>query len=79
MKYFKFLLLLYLFISWVDKNSLAQGAYDVNLALGKESYLNKEYIKAAKYYSKAFSSNHNLGRIDHRYEAATFWALGGAD
>jgi len=77
MKYFKMYSLLYLLILCVPKNSLAQGSYDVNLALGKKSYLNKEYIKAAEYYSKAFSSNHNLGRVDHRYEAAICWALGG--
>lgn len=77
MKYFKFYLLLNLLFLGLVTKSLAQQAYDVNLALGRKFYQSKEYVKAAKYYSKAFSSNHNLGRVDHRYEAASCWALGG--
>jgi hypothetical protein len=76
MKCFKFYLLLNLFFLGLVTKSFAQGAYDVNLALARGFYQSKDYIKAAKYYSKAFSSNHNLGLADHRYEAASCWALG---
>lgn len=51
--------------------------YDENVRKAEQHYQSKEYLKAAKAYSKAFASNKDLGRIDHRYDAARCWALAG--
>ncbi|TZF82766.1 hypothetical protein FW774_14845 [Pedobacter sp. BS3] len=49
--------------------------YSENVKQAEQYYQNKEYLKAAESYSKAFASNKNLGRIDHRYSAARCWAM----
>jgi len=55
----------------------SQNAYSGNINAAKHSSDNKNYLEAARFYSKAFLSNNNLGRIDHRYSAAKCWALAG--
>lgn len=55
----------------------AQDSYTKNVNAAKLSFQNKKFITAAQLYSQAFFSNHNLGRADHRYDAARCWALGG--
>ncbi|SEK35264.1 DUF6624 domain-containing protein [Parapedobacter koreensis] len=54
----------------------AQDLYTSKISEAQPYIQAKDYIKAAQFYSEAFSSNHNLGRPDHRYEAARLWALG---
>lgn len=51
--------------------------YDRKVKEAEQYYRSKEYLKAAVAYNKAFASNKNLGRIDHRYQAARCWALAG--
>jgi hypothetical protein len=51
--------------------------YDESIKIAEQYDFNAEYLQAAKSYSKAFSSNKDLGRIDHRYNAARCWALAG--
>lgn len=51
--------------------------YDQNVKEAEQHYQHKDYLKAAKAYSQAFASNKDLGRIDHRYDAARCWALAG--
>lgn len=51
--------------------------YDEMVRKAEQFYQSREYLKAATAYSKAFASNKNLGRIDHRYSAARSWALAG--
>jgi len=70
-----------LIIFWIffTMNCIAQvqDNYSANINLAKQLEENKEYIKAAQVYTKAFVANHNLGRVDHRYAAARCWTLGG--
>jgi len=58
-------------------NSFAQteNPYDSNLKQALQYYKDKEYLKAAESYTKAFASNKDRGRIDHRYSAARCWAM----
>ncbi|HEY0175327.1 MAG TPA: hypothetical protein VGC08_03050, partial [Pedobacter sp.] len=67
------------FTAFLSTNSSGQvkSAYSLHIDTAREYYQEKEYIKAAGHYTKAFLSNHNLGRSDHRYDAARCWALGG--
>lgn len=60
-------------------DSFAQVSIDYSLHIDTEKQLfqKKEYIKSAESYSKAFRSNHNLGYVNDRYDAARCWALGG--
>jgi hypothetical protein len=51
--------------------------YSENVKQAEQYFQSKEYLKAAKSYSCAFASNKNLGRIDHRYDAARCWSLAG--
>ena len=53
------------------------NTYDQYINQAQRHYKSSEYLKAAESYSKAFASNNNLGRIDHRYEAARCWAMAG--
>ncbi|QNK64568.1 hypothetical protein H7F33_08845 [Pedobacter sp. PAMC26386] len=64
---------------FLTTNCLAQmqTGYFLHIDTAKQLYKEKKYIKAAESYTKAFLSNHNLGRADHRYSAARCWALGG--
>jgi hypothetical protein len=59
--------------------ALAQVSNDYSLHIdtAKQLFQKKEYIKSAKLYTKAFLSNHNLGFVNDRYDAAKSWALGG--
>jgi len=70
---------LVIFATCLTANCCAQtkDIYSENVDAAQQCFQNKEYIKAARLYSKAFFSNHNLGRVDHRYSAARCWALGG--
>ncbi|GGI26514.1 DUF6624 domain-containing protein [Pedobacter mendelii] len=53
----------------------AQNEYDKYISSAKKLYFEKQYLQAAKYFSMAFSSNKGLGRLDHRYAAASSWAM----
>jgi hypothetical protein len=66
-----------IFVFFLAANCSAQDVYSENVAAAKQSFQNKEFLKAAQFYSKAFSSNRNLGRVDHRYNAARCWAIVG--
>nr|WP_199082881.1 DUF6624 domain-containing protein [Pedobacter sp. ASV19] len=55
----------------------AQGNYDYNIHQAELFNSKKQYLDAARSYSRAFATNHNLGRVDHRYEAARCYALAG--
>jgi hypothetical protein len=73
-----YLICVFLFII-VSASGYAQSAatYDQNIATAKQLFNDKEYITAAKSDSNAFLLNGNRGRVDHRYDAARSWALGG--
>lgn len=66
-------------VSFTIITSFAQPheSYTKNIKLAEQYYQDKAYIKAAQFYSKAFTSNNNLGLVRDRYEAARCWALGG--
>ena len=75
MKFYYGIIVLFFIVS----NAMAQvkNDYDKYVETAEDFFQSKEYIKAAQNYSKAFISNNNLGRVDHRYSAAQSWALGG--
>lgn len=75
----KFARYICLHFSWIILPAcvFAQGGYDNFIDAAKLSFRNGNYLESAQLYSKAFASNHNLGRIDHRYMAARSWALTG--
>jgi len=53
----------------------SQNHYDYYVKQAKKLYLEKQFLKSAQSYSQAFSSNGNLGRVDHRYSAACSWSM----
>lgn len=55
----------------------AVNTYNQYINQAQQHYKSNEYLEAAKLYSKAFASNNNLGRIDHRHEAARCLAMAG--
>lgn len=54
-----------------------KNEYDTNLEIARSLYKEHQYLKSAQFYTKAFKANNNLGRADHRVEAARSWALAG--
>ena len=79
MKNQKLCLICIVFITFFSKYSYSQSAvpYDQNIAAARQLFNDKQYITAAKAYTKAFVFNGNRGRVDHRYAAARSWAMGG--
>jgi len=67
----------FFFLSVTISFGQTQDIYEENVKAAKAFFQKKEFLMSAQLYSKAFFSNHNLGRIDHRYEAARSWALAG--
>lgn len=69
-------IVLALFLS-MECTAQVKSPYVSNIDTAKQLYNQRIYLEAAKYYSYAFHSNHNLGSAKDRYEAARCWALGG--
>lgn len=65
------------FLLLASTTALAQSPspYDRLVSQAQEFYKGGEYLKAAESFSKAFASNKNLGRTDHRHTAAKCWAI----
>lgn len=55
----------------------APVAYSENIVLAEQQYKEKQFLKAAQFYSKAFAAFGDKGRLDHRYSAGRCWALAG--
>lgn len=73
----KLLALIFFFLLLSSLPTVAQtkSAYDTFVLQAREYYQQKEYLQAAETFSKAFASNNNLGRTDHRHTAARCWAI----
>jgi hypothetical protein len=72
----RYLLIGLVFLGTLNTFGQIPDTYSENIKLA-EKYQDKEYLKAAQLYSKAFAANKDLGLIQHRYRAARCWALGG--
>ena len=66
-------------ILFTTLNSFGQSTnpYAGNVKLAKQYRQDREYLRAAESYSRAFASNKDKGLINHRYEAARCWAMAG--
>ncbi|WP_207421131.1 DUF6624 domain-containing protein [Desertivirga brevis] len=73
----KAIYILTFFLTLFNFQSFAQteNLYDKYLKQGEQYAKDREFVKAAESYTKAFLSNHDKGRIDHRYQAARYWAM----
>lgn len=70
------LLIAFLLLQFVAAGQTV-NQYDEYVKKAEQYLQSKEFLKAANAYSQAFASNKDLGRIDHRYSAASCWALSG--
>lgn len=69
------LLVLFLLSVSLTTSAQSQSPYDSFASQAQEFYKQGEYLKAAESFSRAFASNNNLGRTDHRHTAAKCWAI----
>jgi len=68
---FLFLILLYKTTSCFSQTDL----YSFHINIAKQYLYEMNYSKSVEFYSKAFSCNNNLGRVEDRYDAAKCWAV----
>lgn len=70
-----FLLIIFAFCITYGQTRANESKYLVNTAKADSFFSLKDYQKAVTIYEKAFEENNGLGKVGHRYKAASCFAL----